>query len=126
MRYLKTFIICLAVALAIVFMVQNIEPLSHLLSIHLNLFFVQFQTTPYPTYMVILLAFFVGLLVASLLGVVERHRQRGRVKALNKELKNLNDELSSLRNLPITSDPVAAASEDTSPAEPALETEKDL
>lgn len=126
MRYLKTFIICLAVALAIVFMVQNIEPLSHLLSIHLNLFFVQFQTTPYPTYMVILLAFFVGLLVASLLGVVERHRQRGRIKALNKELKNLNDELSSLRNLPITSDPVAAASEETAPAEPALETEKDL
>jgi putative membrane protein len=126
MRYLKTFIICLAVALAIVFMVQNIEPLSHLLSIHLNLFFVQFQTTPYPTYMVILLAFFAGLLAASLLGVVERHRQRGRIKSLNKELKNLNDELSSLRNLPITSDPVAAASEETAPAETALETEKDL
>ena len=56
MRYLKTFIICLAVALAIVFMVQNIEPLSHLLSIHLHLYFVQFHTTPNPPYMVVLLA----------------------------------------------------------------------
>jgi len=108
MRYLKAFIICAVVALAIIFMVQNIEPLSHPLGIRLNLFFFKLQTTPYPTYLVIMLAFFVGLLAASLLGMAERFRMRRQLRAKAKEVEDLNKELSSLRNLPLTSDPVPA------------------
>ncbi len=111
MRYLKAIIVCAVVALAIIFMVQNIEPLSHPLGIRLNLFFVKLETTPYPTYLVIMLAFFVGLLAASLLGVAERFRMRRQLKAKAKEVEDLNKELSSLRNLPLTSDPVPATSQ---------------
>ncbi len=111
MRYLKTFIVCAVVALAIIFMVQNIEPLSHPLGIRLNLFFIKLRTTPYPTYLVILLAFFVGLLAASLLGLAERFRMRRQLKAKTKEVEDLTKELSSLRNLPLTSDPVPASSQ---------------
>jgi uncharacterized integral membrane protein len=107
MSYLKAIVISAVVALAIIFMVQNIEPLSHPLSIRMNLFFVQFETTPYATYMVILLAFFVGLLAASLLGLMERLRMRKTIRQQRKEVARLNKELSSLRNMPITGEPIA-------------------
>lgn len=109
MSYLKAIVISLVVALAIIFMVQNIEPLSHPLSIRLNLFFVQFETTPYATYMVILLAFFVGLLAASLLGLMERLRLRKTIRQQRKEVARLNKELSSLRNMPLTGEPLTGS-----------------
>lgn len=123
MRYLKAFIICAVVALAIIFMVQNIEPLSHPLGIRLNLFFVKLETTPYPTYLVIILAFFVGLLTASLLGIADRFRMRRQLRAKSKEVEDLNKELSSLRNLPLTSDPVPAGPQPPSPEKDEEQTE---
>jgi uncharacterized integral membrane protein len=110
MSYLKAIFISAVVALAIIFMVQNIQPLSHPLSIRLNLFFVKFETTPYATYMIILLAFFVGLLAASLLGLVERLRLRKRLRDLRKQNDKLRGELNSLRNLPLN-DPVSGPPE---------------
>ena len=109
MSYLKAIVISLVVALAIIFMVQNIEPLSHPLSIRLNLFFIQFETTPYATYMIILLAFFVGLLAASLLGLMERFRLRKAIRQQRKAVERLNKELSSLRNMPLTGEPIAGS-----------------
>jgi putative membrane protein len=109
MSYLKAIVISAVVALAIIFMVQNIDTLSHPLSIRLNLFFIQFETTPYATYMVILLAFFVGLLAASLLGLLERLRLRKTIRQQRKEVERLNKELSSLRNMPLTGEPIAGS-----------------
>lgn len=105
MSYVKAILLSAVVALAIIFMVQNMEELSHPLAIRLNLLFVQFESAPYATYLVILLSFFVGLLLASLLGIAERFRLRRDIKGLRKEIDGLNQELSSLRNLPITGEP---------------------
>ncbi len=109
MSYLKAIVISAVVALAIIFMVQNIETLSHPLSIRLNLFFIQMETTPYATYMIILLAFFVGLLAASLMGLMERLRLRKTIRQQRKEVARLNKELSSLRNMPLTGEPIAGS-----------------
>lgn len=109
MSYLKAILLSAVVALAIIFMVQNMEALSHPLAIRLNLLFVQFESSAYATYLVILLAFFAGLLAASLLGLVERYRLRREIRGLHKEINGLNQELSSLRNLPITGEPVSQA-----------------
>ncbi|MGD9124010.1 MAG: LapA family protein [Desulfarculaceae bacterium] len=118
MSYLKALIISAVVALAIIFMVQNIEPLSNPLAIRLNLLFVQFTSTPYPTYLLILLAFFVGLLAASLLGISERFRFRKLIRTQRKEVASLSRELDSLRNLPITSEHLSSSEETVSPATP--------
>ena len=104
MSYIKTIVAAAVVALAIIFMIQNIGPLSHPLSIRLNLLFVKFESTPYATYLVILLAFFVGLLIASLLGWAERMKLRGAVRQRARKIDDLNRELSSLRNLPVTNE----------------------
>ena len=110
MGYIKVIILSAVVALAIIFMIQNITPLSHPLGIRLNLFFIRWESTPYPTYLVILLAFFVGLLAASLVGVSERWRLRRQLKAQMKKTEELRSELNSLRNLPVTGEPVMAGS----------------
>lgn len=103
MSYLKAIISAAVVALAIIFMIQNIGPLSQPLSIRLSLMFIKFESTPYPVYLIILLAFFVGLLLASVLGLADRYRMRKLLAAGRKEVDTLNRELDSLRNLPITS-----------------------
>jgi len=106
MGYIKVIILSAVVALAIIFMIQNITPLTNPLHIRLNLLFVNWESTPYPTYLVILLAFFVGLLAASLVGISERWRLRRQVKAQIKKTEELRGELNSLRNLPVTGDPM--------------------
>ena len=60
----------------------------------------------------ILLAFFVGLLAASLVGINERWRLRRQVKAQVKKTDDLRKELNSLRNLPVTGEPMVAGSAD--------------
>ncbi len=106
MGYIKVIILSAVVALAIIFMIQNITPLTNPLHIRLNLLFVNWESTPYPTYLVILLAFFVGLFAASLVGISERWRLRRQVKAQIKKTEELRGELNSLRNLPVTGDPM--------------------
>jgi lipopolysaccharide assembly protein A len=108
MSYLKAIVLSAVVALAIIFMVQNIESLSHPLSIRLNLVFLKLESAAYATYLVILLGFFVGLLAASLLGIAERFRLRKAIRDQQKEIEGLNKELSSLRNLPLTGSPAAS------------------
>ena len=107
MVYLKTIVIAGFVALSIIFMVQNMKELAEPLQIRLNLMFINFESTPFSTYLVILLSFFVGLFAASLLGLAERFKMRRMVKAAQKEVAILSKELDSLRNLPITSDPIS-------------------
>ena len=111
MSYLKAIVLSAVVALAIIFMVQNMEALSHPLSIRLNLMFLKFESAAYATYLVIILAFFIGLLCASLLGLAERFRLRKTIRGQQKEISSLNKELSSLRNLPITGSPLGAKGE---------------
>ena len=117
MGYIKVIILSAVVALAIIFMIQNITPLSHPLGIRLNLLFVKWESTPYPTYLIILLAFFVGLLAASLVGISERWRLRRQVKAQVKKTEELRRELNSLRNLPVTGESVMAGSGGITPSE---------
>ncbi len=106
MIYLKAIVITGCVALAIIFMVQNMNELSEPLKIRLDLMFIQFESTPFATYLVIMLSFFVGLFAASLLGLGERFKLRRMVKASQKEADTLSRELDSLRNLPITGEPM--------------------
>lgn len=107
MIYIKALIVAACVALAIIFMVQNNTELSEPLRIRLNLYFTQFESTPFATYLVVMLSFFVGLFVASVLGLADRFRMRGVIRRLKKDVTGLQKELTSLRNLPITSEPMA-------------------
>lgn len=112
MTYIKAILVSLVVALAIIFMIQNIGPLSHMLSVRLDLFLLKLTSTPYPVYLIILLSFFVGLFLASLLGVAERFRLRRLIRRQQKKIKQLSGELDSLRNLPINGESLPSGAEE--------------
>lgn len=55
-----------------------------------------------PVFILVFLAFFFGLLVASALSLAEKYRLKRVVRAGNRRINDLEDEIKSLRNLPIT------------------------
>ncbi len=66
--------------LFVIFVVQNYSTLTYSISIRLNLGFLTLESIPLPFFLIAPILFFSGLLLATLIGLVERRR-------LSKELK---------------------------------------
>lgn len=72
-----------------------------------------------PVFILVFLAFFAGILVASLFGIMEKYRLKRVVKNGVSRVRDLEEELKKLRNLPLTqptTQPILAPP--SSPAEP--------
>jgi uncharacterized integral membrane protein len=80
MRTVKLFFYGLLTVLFIIFIVQNYSTLTYSISIRLNLGFLTLESIPLPFFLIAPILFFSGLLLATLIGLVERRR-------LSKELK---------------------------------------
>jgi len=52
-------------------------------------------------YFVIIIVFLLGILIASLYGILERFKLRKEIRIISKEKREKDKELNSLRNLPI-------------------------
>ena len=55
-----------------------------------------------PAFILIFLAFFAGILVASLFGIMEKYRLKRVVKNGASRIRDLEEELKKIRNLPLT------------------------
>ncbi|MBW1713350.1 MAG: LapA family protein [Deltaproteobacteria bacterium] len=55
-----------------------------------------------PVFVLVFIAFFVGILVASIYGMAEKYRLKRVVKATTRRVRDLEEELKRLRNLPLT------------------------
>ena len=65
MRYLKVLLLVLLIFFSLVFFFQNQTALSTAMTLKLNLFFVPEMTSiPLPFYFIVIVAFFVGALLA--------------------------------------------------------------
>ncbi len=106
MKYLRNILYALLTLITLVFIIQNFEDFSRTLQIKLNLFIFSFETMPIAGWVLFLLAFIAGVILASVGGLVEMSRIKKELKSLRRENTRLRDELSSLRNLPITEEPV--------------------
>ena len=80
MRTVKLFLYGFLTVLFIIFIVQNYSILTYSISIRLNLGFLTLESIPLPFFLIAPILFFSGLLLATLIGLVERRR-------LSKELK---------------------------------------
>ncbi len=77
------------------------------------------DSTGIPAFILIFIAFFAGILVASLFGIMEKFRLKRVVKNSAARVRELEEELKKLRNLPLTqptTQPILAPP--PSPAEP--------
>ena len=107
MKYLKLVImlVIILVLVALVHLNNSILGTNVVFEFGFNI-----QSPAMYLWVVLLIVFFLGVLITSLVGIVERFKLKKRIKILMRESKEKDKELNSLRNLPITSDNVVSGS----------------
>jgi uncharacterized integral membrane protein len=85
-RTFKLFFYGLLVLLFVIFVIQNYSTLTYSVSLRLNLGILALESVPLPFFVIAPIIFFAGLLLATVIGWVERRR-------LSKELKQLKSGL---------------------------------
>lgn len=103
MRFLKVFALVLLFLISMMFFIQNTEILSQEMSLHLN-FYIDgwmLKSTPLPFYFLLLIAFGLGSILVLFYFLMEKIRLSGKLKECNGKLSKLEQEVNSLRNLPL-------------------------
>lgn len=103
MKQIKGLFLIVVLAIIVIVIVQNFQALATPVSFKIDLIFYNYQTSNLPLSLVALAAFFIGVIAAGLQGILERMNLKREIKSLRKELEIKEKELSSLRNLPVTS-----------------------
>jgi len=101
MRYLKFLVLLLLFVVSMLFFVQNNQPLSTTVQLELNVVAAQFYSLPLPLYLLVLGGFLVGALVCLAFFLFDRIRMGLELKALRTRYASLEDEVLSLRTIPL-------------------------
>ena len=113
MTHLKIILMILVTLLVIVMAVQNDAAMSQKIQLKLDLFvFEEIRTSEVSVYQVAIIAFLLGLVTAGFYAIIEHFRLKKQIKMISAELQDKDQELNSLRNLPITSEDVHPAQMD--------------
>lgn len=111
MRYIKVLLLTLFFFVSMVFFIQNNEVLSNELILKLELFDLSFVSRELPFYLVVLLSFVVGSVFSMSYFLGEKIRLSRELKAANAKLAALEQEVTSLRNLPLEEETYPTASQ---------------
>ena len=106
MNQLKWMLGILLLMLAFIVAVQNYETLVSPVPFKINFYFFEYQTSGMPLSLVAIITFLIGLFSAWLYGIKERFGLKKQIKSLMKDAHEKDNELNSLRNLPVTTDPI--------------------
>ncbi len=103
MRFVKVFGLILLFFVSIMFFMQNTEVLTQRIPLQLDFLVggLQFLVAPLPVYFLILVSFLVGALLTLAFFIVDRYRFTKAMKQKNVRLASLEQEVASLRNLPL-------------------------
>ena len=104
MKYLRMIVLVVFLLLIIILAVQNHDAFSTRIQLGIDLVFYSYQTAAMTIYLVTIISFLVGIVFAALYGIVERFRLKKQIKILQKEAREKDKELNSLRNLPVTTE----------------------
>jgi len=110
MRHIKAIVSILVMLFVVIIVVENLGELSKTLTLRVDLLFWGVKTSPMAFYLVVIIAFLIGVFVAGFLGIFERFRLKKEIKRLSKENKEKDKELNSYRNLPIVEEKIEDAS----------------
>ncbi len=114
MRYLKVLGLVLLFFVSMLFVVQNHDALMQEISLGLTVFGIHMQMPATPYYLTILTAFLIGALLCLAYFFLERLRLSAQVRALKKQVAELeaqctSSQASSLADSPIAPDAESAA-----------------
>lgn len=110
MKHLKIIGLFLFLLLIFILAVQNYEILATPVPFKLNLVFLKYESPGIPLALVAVITFLIGLFATGFYAMAERFRMRKRIKGLEKESREKDKELNSLRNLPMTTEDTDTAS----------------
>lgn len=114
MRFLKVFGLVLLFLISMMFFIQNTEMLSQEMSLHLNFYIGDYvaSSRPLPFYFLLLFAFALGSFLVLLYFLMDKLRLGKQLNQCRHERDRLEQEVNSLRNLPLeSSNPYSASAE---------------
>ena len=104
MKHLRWIAVLLALLLVVIVVVQNYEALATKVSFRVDLMFWNGETTGIPLSLVAIITFLIGVIFSGAYGMTERFRLKKEIKSIRKDTRQIEKELSSLRNLPVTTE----------------------
>lgn len=114
MRYIKLILLALSLAVVALFFIQNQALLLSTLGLKIDLFLVKLITPSVPLYAVIVGAFVLGLLLSLVFLLIDKIHYSSQLRTCRKRLRSLEEEVNSLRNLPLQdSDSMGTGTEDS-------------
>lgn len=105
MRFIKVLLLLALFVFSILFFSNNIEILSQSLTLKLDIPLVAvFHSIPLPLGFLILASFVAGSLLTLIYFVVDKYRSCSRLRECKTRMASLEQELNSLRTMPINED----------------------
>ena len=107
MKHVKFMLAIILMLVVVILIVQNHEAMSTKVSFRVSFFSFQAQSSMMSVYYIITISFLFGVIISGTYGIIERFRLMKMIKLLKATSKEKEQELNSLRNLPITSDDIS-------------------
>ena len=114
MKFLKSIGTALLFLLAITFSLKNNEMVA-------IKYYFQLESFDLPLYLLVFFSVILGILIGGIEGVIERIKSGNVIRKLKKEMKKMEEELTSLRNLPLIETKDSALIESNPESNPGIE-----
>ena len=109
MKHIKFLLLVFIMLGVFIILVQNHESFSTTVTFKIDPKFTDpYHTPPMSIYLISLMAFILGVVITWVFNLLERLQLKKQMNNLRKELREKDNELNSLRNMPITSENVTS------------------
>jgi uncharacterized integral membrane protein len=108
LKLLKSFISVIIILALVIFLVENYQAFSTTVELKVDLFSLHYHSPKIFILYIAGISFFLGVFITCLYVIKERFQMKRQIKNLINISKEKDKELTSLRNLPITSDNVGS------------------
>lgn len=109
MKHLKFLLTVIIILVVVILLVENLGALSTRVEFRLDLFAIHYRSPEISIGYILGIAFLFGVLITVLYGSLGIWKLKREIKNLEKASKEKDEELNSLRNLPITSDSMGSS-----------------
>jgi len=113
MRYFKVFVVLTLFSFVLLFFAQNIEALSMPLALSFNLLGWSWFSFEYPFYFMVLGSFVLGGIFCLSYFFMDKLRFSRRLRECKTRVSTLEQEVNSLRNLPLEENPPSGVENQT-------------
>ena len=104
MKHLRFILGIIIGLIVVIIVVQNHDAFSKAVMFKIDLLGIKWQTASVSLYFIVTIAFLFGVLITGVYGMIERFRLKKQLKIITNASAAKDQELNSLRNLPITSE----------------------